>query len=73
MAKPEITYGELQKQLIDEAKVLLDIAKLIAGKNPNALVPPQEILSFEAMYRANPPETMETAKAAGTGRARITC
>jgi len=67
-----IKYGELQKQLIEEAQSLLSIALKTLGHAPDDVVPDSELDAYQGEYHATQPQKPTSTKGA-TGRARVTC
>ena len=70
-----ITYAELQKELIEEAHLLLGMAVEMLGEPPDAVVDEAVILACQARYHDHPPavEGVSGALAKTTGRARVSC
>ena len=76
MADP-ITYAELQKELVEEAQLLLGIALQTLGNPPDDPVPDDKIAAYRAAYQsdyhADAPSGLTEVIAKSTRRARVTC
>jgi hypothetical protein len=77
-ARRKITYRELEKQVIEEIGVLLEIQQRIVadysrGKRPKDRVPDKVISKLQKRYSDSGPEMTVAAMPEGTRRARVSC